>query len=144
MALIPTVVIGGAGAGLLAWPPARPRRRPPLQSQPPGTPRRASDWKPQFFNDREWAFINAAVARLIPADELGPGAKGRRAGVYRPPAQYPYATGSIWYMQGPFNPDVPKEMGYQLPLVPKQIYNLGIAGTPRRGVRTNIIKPSLN
>ena len=39
----------------------------------------------------------------------------------------PYATGSIWYMQGPFNPDVPKEMGYQLPLVPKQIYNLGIA-----------------
>ncbi len=28
MALIPTVVIGGAGAGLLAWPPARPRRRP--------------------------------------------------------------------------------------------------------------------
>ncbi len=30
-------------------------------------------------------------------------------------------------MQGPFNPDVPKEMGYQLPLVPKQIYNLGIA-----------------
>lgn len=38
----------------------------------------------------------------------------------------PYATGSIWYMQGPFNPDVPKEMGYQLPLVPKQIYNLGI------------------
>ena len=39
----------------------------------------------------------------------------------------PYATGSIWYMQGPFNPDVPKEMGYQLPLVPKQIYNLGIS-----------------
>ncbi len=32
----------------------------------------------------------------------------------------PYATGSIWYMQGPFNPDVPKEMGYQLPLVPKR------------------------
>ena len=28
----------------------------------------------------------------------------------------PYATGSIWYMQGPFNPDVPKEMGYQLPI----------------------------
>ena len=30
-------------------------------------------------------------------------------------------------MQGPFNPDVPNDMGYQLPLVPKQIYNLGIA-----------------
>ncbi|HBT8171012.1 TPA: gluconate 2-dehydrogenase subunit 3 family protein, partial [Klebsiella pneumoniae] len=83
---------------------------------------------PQFFNDREWAFINAAVARLIPADELGPGAK--EAGVPEfidRQLNTPYATGSIWYMQGPFNPDVPKEMGYQLPLVPKQIYNLGIA-----------------
>jgi len=86
------------------------------------------DWKPQFFNEREWAFINAAVARLIPADELGPGA--REAGVPEfidRQMNTPYATGSIWYMQGPFNPDVPKEMGYQLPLVPKQIYNLGIA-----------------
>ena len=36
-------------------------------------------WQPQFFNEQEWAFINAAVARLIPADELGPGA--REAGV---------------------------------------------------------------
>ncbi|STS83236.1 gluconate 2-dehydrogenase subunit gamma [Klebsiella pneumoniae] len=55
----------------------------------------------------------------------------------------PYATGSIWYMQGPFNPDVPKEMGYQLPLVPNRSITSG-SPTPRRGVRTNIIKPSLN
>ncbi len=112
----------------MAWPPARPRRRPPLQSQPPGTPRRPATGSRSFFNDREWAFINAAVARLIPADELGPGAK--EAGVPEfidRQLNTPYATGSIWYMQGPFNPDVPKEMGYQLPLVPKQIYNLGIA-----------------
>ena len=39
----------------------------------------------------------------------------------------PYATGSNWYMQGPFNPDLPKELGYQLPLVPQQIYRLGLA-----------------
>ncbi len=30
-------------------------------------------------------------------------------------------------MQGPFNPDLPKELGYQLPLVPQQIYRLGLA-----------------
>ena len=92
MALIPTVVIGGAGAGAIG------------------------------------VATSAAVARLIPADELGPGAK--EAGVPEfidRQLNTPYATGSIWYMQGPFNPDVPKEMGYQLPLVPKQIYNLGIA-----------------
>ncbi|WP_163208769.1 gluconate 2-dehydrogenase subunit 3 family protein, partial [Citrobacter freundii] len=66
--------------------------------------------------------------RLIPADERGPGAL--EAGVPEfidRQMNTPYATGAIWYMQGPFNPDVPKEMGYQLPLVPKQIYNLGIS-----------------
>ena len=68
------------------------------------------------------------MARLIPADERGPGAL--EAGVPEfidRQMNTPYATGAIWYMQGPFNPDVPKEMGYQLPLVPKQIYNLGIS-----------------
>lgn len=106
----------------------RDRAGGPASEPASGNTAAASDWKPQFFNDREWAFINAAVARLIPADELGPGAK--EAGVPEfidRQLNTPYATGSIWYMQGPFNPDVPKEMGYQLPLVPKQIYNLGIA-----------------
>ncbi len=39
----------------------------------------------------------------------------------------PYATGALWYMQGPFVTDAPAEMGYQLQLVPQQIYRLGIA-----------------
>ena len=127
MALIPTVVIGGAGAGAIGVATSATAQAAPA-SEPASGNTAASDWKPQFFNDREWAFINAAVARLIPADELGPGAK--EAGVPEfidRQLNTPYATGSIWYMQGPFNPDVPKEMGYQLPLVPKQIYNLGIA-----------------
>ena len=128
MALIPTVVIGGAGAGAIGVATSATAQAAPTSEPASGNTAAASDWKPQFFNDREWAFINAAVARLIPADELGPGAK--EAGVPEfidRQLNTPYATGSIWYMQGPFNPDVPKEMGYQLPLVPKQIYNLGIA-----------------
>lgn len=128
MALIPTVVIGGAGAGAIGVATSATAQAAPASEPASGNTAAASDWKPQFFNDREWAFINAAVARLIPADELGPGAK--EAGVPEfidRQLNTPYATGSIWYMQGPFNPDVPKEMGYQLPLVPKQIYNLGIA-----------------
>ncbi len=144
MALIPTVVIGGAGAGAIGVATSATAQAAPASEPASGNTAAASDWKPQFFNDREWAFINAAVARLIPADELGPGAK--EAGVPEfidRQLNTPYATGSIWYMQGPFNPDVPKEMGYQLPLVPKQIYNLGSL-MPRRGARTNIIKPSLN
>ncbi|MCE9897508.1 gluconate 2-dehydrogenase subunit 3 family protein [Raoultella terrigena] len=124
MALIPTVVIAGGGVGAIgAAAQAQASDAAAAAKTPAG-----EGWQPQFFNEQEWAFINAAVARLIPADELGPGA--REAGVPEfidRQMNTPYATGSIWYMQGPFNPDVPKEMGYQLPLVPKQIYNLGIA-----------------
>lgn len=126
MALIPTVVIGSGSVGAVAAAStAQAAERATAGGSASAT---TGDWKPQFFNEREWAFINAAVARPIPADELGPGA--REAGVPEfidRQMNTPYATGSIWYMQGPFNPDVPKEMGYQLPLVPKQIYNLGIA-----------------
>ena len=126
MALIPTGVIGSGSVGAVAAAStAQAAERATAGGSASAT---TGDWKPQFFNEREWAFINAAVARLIPADELGPGA--REAGVPEfidRQMNTPYATGSIWYMQGPFNPDVPKEMGYQLPLVPKQIYNLGIA-----------------
>ncbi|MEX5618442.1 gluconate 2-dehydrogenase subunit 3 family protein, partial [Pseudomonas syringae] len=39
----------------------------------------------------------------------------------------PYATGALWYMQGPFVTAAPPQMGYQLQLVPQQIYRLGIA-----------------
>ena len=126
MALIHTIVIGSGSVGAVAAAStAQAAERATAGGSASAT---TGDWKPQFFNEREWAFINAAVARLIPADELGPGA--REAGVPEfidRQMNTPYATGSIWYMQGPFNPDVPKEMGYQLPLVPKQIYNLGIA-----------------
>ncbi|MFI8416499.1 gluconate 2-dehydrogenase subunit 3 family protein [Serratia sp. NPDC078593] len=119
MTLIPAAVIGGSSVGALTAPaPAIAASSTPEQEA----------YQPTFFTPEEWAFINAAVARLIPADERGPGA--REAGVPEfidRQMNTPYATGSIWYMQGPFNPDVPKEMGYQLPLVPKQIYNLGIA-----------------
>lgn len=119
MTLIPAAVIGGSGVGALTA-PASAVAAPNTSTQ--------NDYQPTFFTPEEWAFIRAAVARLIPADERGPGAL--EAGVPEfidRQMNTPYATGSIWYMQGPFNPDVPKEMGYQLPLVPKQIYNLGIS-----------------
>ncbi len=31
-------------------------------------------YQPRFFTNTEWAFVNAAVARLIPSDDNGPGA----------------------------------------------------------------------
>ncbi|UMX65988.1 gluconate 2-dehydrogenase subunit 3 family protein [Klebsiella pneumoniae] len=76
ISLIPTVVIGGAGAGA-SW---RGHQRDRAGGPCFRASLREHWWRPatgsrSSFNDREWAFINAAVARLIPADELGPGAK---------------------------------------------------------------------
>jgi gluconate 2-dehydrogenase gamma chain len=85
-----------------------------------------ADYRPVFFTPDEWTFINAACARLIPADEHGPSAV--ELGV----PQYidrqmgtPWADGAIWYMQGPFF-EAAAEFGYQSQLTPKQQYRLGI------------------
>lgn len=79
-----------------------------------------------FFTPTEGAFVEAAVGRLIPADDLGPGA--REAGcAFFIDQQLAGAFGaaSRWYMQGPFGEASP-EQGYQLPLTPRQLYRLGV------------------
>ncbi|MDE1181855.1 gluconate 2-dehydrogenase subunit 3 family protein [Paraburkholderia sp.] len=89
------------------------------------TPR--ADYKPRFFDAKEWSFIHAAVDRLIPPDSEGPGAVD--AGVPEfidRQMDTPYAHGALWYMQAPFKQGVP-ELGYQLKLVPRDLYRLGIA-----------------
>lgn len=79
-----------------------------------------------FLNSEEQAFVEAAVARLIPADELGPGAL--EAGV----PQFidrqligVFGSGGDWYMEGPWVEGEP-EQGYQMRLVPQEIYRAGI------------------
>ncbi len=121
--LAPAVAIGTSGVGSLT------AAAPAMAKEPvPSGPQRARTYQPSWFTPEEYAFLQAAVARLIPADDRGPGAL--EAGV----AEYidrqmntPYATGANWYMQGPFNPEADKALGYQLPLVPQQIYRLGLA-----------------
>lgn len=120
--LAPAVAVGSTAMGALSLPLAA------QASETPAAPQQARDYQPAWFTTEEFAFITAAVARLIPRDERGPGAL--EAGVPEfidRQMNTPYATGSNWYMQGPFNPDLPKELGYQLPLVPQQIYRLGLA-----------------
>ena len=88
----------------------------------------AAKYQPTYFSADEYRFLQAAVARLIPKDDLGPGAL--EAGVPEfidRQMNTPYAAGSNWYMQGPFNPAAVKEMGYQLKLNVREIYRLGIA-----------------
>ena len=121
IALVPAMAAGSAAVSGFSMVPA-------AQAADPAAAQPARDYQPSWFTAEEFAFIKAAVARLIPNDERGPGAL--EAGVPEfidRQMNTPYATGANWYMQGPFNPDLPKELGYQLPLVPQQIYRLGLA-----------------
>ena len=94
---------------------------PGAPTQEAKTPYRAT-----FFHPDEWAFIVAAADRLIPSDDVGPGAV--ELGVPEFLDRHmntPYAAGDIWYMQGPFV-EAGKEFGYQGPLPLRDILRVGI------------------
>jgi len=79
-----------------------------------------------FFNPAEAAFIEAAVARLIPRDENGPGAL--EAGV----PEYidrqlagAWGAGERFYRSGPWHSGTPSQ-GYQLPYTPAELFRAAI------------------
>src|ERR1700761_4693490 len=84
-------------------------------------------YSPTYFHAAEWAFINAAVARLIPSEGQGPG--GLEAGVPEfidRQMELPYGHGAYFYLKGPYLVDSPPSLGYQLRFTPREIYRLGI------------------
>jgi gluconate 2-dehydrogenase gamma chain len=80
----------------------------------------------QFFTPDEATFIEAAVSRLIPADDLGPGAKevGVPTFLDRQLAG-PYGRAERWYMLGPWRAGTEMQ-GYQSRLTPAQLYRFAI------------------
>src|SRR5476649_1001420 len=126
MTLIPVVTVASSALGSSVLQAASQATPPAAEKAPVNN----GQYEASFFTAEEWAFLNAAVARLIPADDRGPGAL--EAGVPEfidRQMNTPYASGALWFMQGPFVADAPKEMGWQSKLVPKDIYRLGIAAT---------------
>lgn len=92
----------------------------------------APAYTPHYFTSPEWEFIQAAVDRLIPSSEDGPGA--RELGVAEfidGQMETAYGHGGLWYMQGPFVPDTPPTLGYQLRFAPRDLYRSGIAAIDR-------------
>jgi len=82
--------------------------------------------KYMFLSAAEVAFLDAALARLIPADQLGPGAK--EAGVtYFIDQQLfgGFGTMAKMYRQGPHGEGTPQQ-GYQSPLTPQEVYRAAI------------------
>lgn len=112
--------LGSAGAAAIS------------SSQAGAAPAPETHYKPAYFTDEEWAFLVAAVDRLIPAGDNGPG--GVEAGVpvfIDRQMEAPYGHGAYWYMQGPFQPDAPPTLGYQLRYSPRELYRLGIAAAAK-------------
>ncbi len=79
-----------------------------------------------FFNAEEAAFIEAACERLIPGDEVGPGAL--QAGV---PNYLDKQLGGAWgsgerlYRSGPWQQGTPSQ-GYQLPFTPGELFHTAL------------------
>src|SRR2546427_7989898 len=79
-----------------------------------------------FLQQPEVAFVEAAVARLIPADELGPGAKEAGVANFIDRQLFGgWGTMAKMYRQGPWPEGTPQQ-GYQSPLTPQEIYRAAI------------------
>ncbi|OYQ77483.1 gluconate 2-dehydrogenase [Ignatzschineria sp. F8392] len=124
---IPVAAITAVGAGKVAH--AIPEAPGSVDSMA-DLPENPAKYMPTFFNDEEYDFIQSAVDLLIPEDELGPGAiaTGVPEFIDRQ-MDTPYGHGQLWYMKGPFHPEIMKQtptLGYQLNMTPRDIYKSGI------------------
>ncbi len=104
-------------AGVLPW---APNAVTPPEAVTPG------GWR--YFTPEEAEAIDAIVARLIPADDLGPGAKEAGCTVFidRQLAG-PYGGHDTLYMEGPFPADPLPQQGVQSQVTPRQHYRAGLA-----------------
>ena len=81
----------------------------------------------RFLTIAEFDFIEAAAARLIPADELGPGAKEAGAAWFIDgQLDSSWGTHGRNYRQGPWPDTAVPQQGYQLPHTPQEVYRRGI------------------
>ena len=83
----------------------------------------------RFLTAPEVRFLDAALARLIPADELGPGAKEADVAYYIDQQLISqWGTHGRQYRQGPWLEGTPQQ-GFQSRLTPQEIYRAGIRET---------------
>jgi gluconate 2-dehydrogenase gamma chain len=80
-----------------------------------------------FFNTAEAAFIEAATARLIPADEKWPGALEAAVPNYiDKQLAGAWGAGERLYRGGPWQQGTPSQ-GYQLPFTPAELFHTALA-----------------
>jgi gluconate 2-dehydrogenase gamma chain len=81
----------------------------------------------RFFTETEALVVAAAVARIFPTDDSGPGAREAGVVIYidRQLAG-PYGADRHRYTQAPFDEDAAPELGYQGKATPREIYRQGV------------------
>jgi gluconate 2-dehydrogenase gamma chain len=115
---------GAAGALARAEKATAPTTQP---IRPPDSKANAKPHAWRFFNRDEVRVVEAAIARLIPADALGPGAKEAGVAVFLDTQLAgAWGSGDHLYRQGPFATGTPQQ-GYQLSSTPAQMFRLGLA-----------------
>jgi gluconate 2-dehydrogenase gamma chain len=118
--------VGATGvAAMVPLPAAAEPSQRPAVAPPPPEPLHAFT----FLTPPEAAFVEAAVDRLIPADDLTPGGTACGVAVFidRQLAGA-WGSGDRLYMQGPWQTGTPTQ-GYQLPMTPAEFFRAGIAAT---------------
>jgi gluconate 2-dehydrogenase gamma chain len=123
--------LGAAGAAALGTATAAAD----AVAQPAGAAgaRDAAEDRCAFLDPQEARFVEAACARLIPDDELGPGALG--AGVPRYIDRQlagAWGAGERLYRSGPWRPGE-RTQGYQLPYTPAELFR-----TALRAIRADL------
>ena len=82
-----------------------------------------------YFSEPEAAFLEAAVERLIPTDEHGPGARSAGVAFFIDQQMVgAFGTAAKMYTGGPWGPGNGNQ-GYQLRQTPAELYRQGIAAT---------------
>jgi len=116
----------GCAPLVAACSPPRPLGNPDPDAAPIARP--VVDIGYRFLRPAEVAFVDAAVSRLIPADELGPGAAEAGVTVFIDrQLDGAYGKAVDWYMQAPFGHGS-EQQGYQLPARPAELYRAAIRG----------------
>lgn len=90
-----------------------------------------------FFNAPEAAFVEAAVVRLIPPDELGPSALEAGVPTYIDLQLHgAWGAGERLYRSGPWLPGKATQ-GYQLPYTPAELFRTALRGISADLQRSN-------
>jgi len=131
------IFLKASGAAALVPAAADPATTtPPAAHPPPGgasSPDALTGYL--FFNAPEAAFIEAAVNRLIPPDEVGPSAMEAAVPVYIDRQLHgAWGAGERLYRAGPWAQGQPTQ-GYQLPYTPAELFR-----TALRGIRADLEK----